>query len=261
MERIGRACHPGRRDAKGCGRQGHRGGIGVRGGTVPRGRARRSAGILRGAPSRSVGGGRRRGGGRRKRQRRDEDDDDDGGGDVVDAIPPTRVDIQRDGTSAVLRPALRSAERQSSRPAGHVHVVRDISQKSRRDNLAVGRRGVGSQVGELGRSTRVVVERRREGRGGRGGGGDEKGGGGGEEEARRRPDDVGGDAIRAKKNGDDDDGGVGAGKKEGGGDDDGPDAGDFCHGTIRSLYEVGLEEILSRQQQQQQQQQRLIIST
>ena len=26
-------------------------------------------------------------------------------------------------------------------------------------------------------------------------------------------------------------------------DDDGPDAGDFCHGTIRSVYEVGLEDI------------------
>ena len=90
--------------------------------------------------------------------------------------------------------------------------------------------------------------------------GEDAGGGGEEEEARRRPDDVGGDAIRAKNNGDDDDGGVGAGKEGGGGDDDGPDAGDFCHGTIRSLYEVGLEDILSRQQQQQQQQ-RQIIST
>ena len=55
---------------------------------------------------------------------------------------------------------------------------------------------------------------------------------GGEGEARQRLPDVGGGATRAN----DGDG------------DDGPDAGDFCHGTIRSLYEAGLGDILRRRQ-------------
>ncbi len=65
----------------------------------------------------------------------------------------------------------------------------------------------------------------------------------GDAEGAQQQRDVGGEATRAV---DGDDGGGGDGGAEEEEEDDGPDTGDFCHGTIRSLYQAGLANILQQ---------------